>query len=461
MRDLVITAIVLGALIYGLKRPWVGVALWTWLSVMNPHRMAYGFAYDAPFAALAAGGTFLALLLTKDPVRLPKSGPVYVLVLFILWMTITSVFAYFPDDSLDQLNKVFKIQLMTLVALAVLHEKKHILVFVGINTLSLGLLGIKGGLHTIATGGGGRVWGPGGFITGNNEVGLAMVMIIPFLYFAYLQVTHKWMRIGLIVSMLLTTIAVLGTQSRGAFLAIAAMGLVLWWRAPRKLLTGTLIVSLAIVALAVMSEQFSARMATIKTFDEDTSAVGRIYAWQTAFNIANERPLGAGFAMYQQVISDRYGAGMDFAGKINEKILQARAAHSIYFQVLGEHGWVGLLLFLSVFVMTWRIGTRLRKRTKGNAELLWIYQLAGMCQVSLAGFAIGGAFLSLAYFDLPYNVMVILVVTYRWLEQQAATAPIAQTPGLGATAMPAAPRVSTVAPGRPKSGAARSTGGKT
>jgi len=264
-----------------------------------------------------------------------------------------------------------------------------------------------------------------------------MVMIIPFLYFAYLQVKTKWMRMGFVAAILLTTIAVLGTQSRGAFLAIAAMGLVLWWRAPRKLLTGTLIVCSALLALTVMSDQFSERMATIKTYDEDTSAVGRIYAWQTAFNIANERPFGAGFAMYEQVISDRYGAGLGFSGMIDQKILEARAAHSIYFQVLGEHGWVGLVLFLGVFVLTWRMGSSLRKRTKGQAELQWVYQLAGMCQVSLAGFAVGGAFLSLAYFDLPYNILIILVVTDRWLAQHQAVAQGAARSGSGAPPGPA------------------------
>ena len=409
MRDLLITAIVLAALVYAFRRPWAGVILWTWLSIMNPHRLAFGFAYDAPFAAMAAGVTLMALLLTKDPVRLPRSGPVYLLVLFIIWMTITTAFAYDPGDSFDQLTKVLKIQLMTLVALAVLHDKQHILIFVWINTLSLAFYGVKSGVYTILTGGGGRVWGPGGFIGGNNEIGLAMLVIIPFLYFAYL--------IGV---MGLTTIGVLGTQSRGAFLGIAAMGLVLWWRAPRKLLTGALIVCTAAMALAVMSEQFSERMATIQTYEEDSSAVGRLYAWQTAFNIANQRPFGAGFAMYNQAISDRYAAGLDFAGRVDEKVLTARAAHSIYFQVLGEHGWVGLALFLGVFMLTWRLATRLRSRTKGDAELTWVYQLAGMSQVALVGYAVGGAFLSLAYFDLPYNIMVILVVTDRWLAQRHA-----------------------------------------
>jgi putative inorganic carbon (HCO3(-)) transporter len=66
MRDLLVTAMVLGAIFYAFRRPWVGVMLWTWLSIMNPHRLTWGFAFDAPFAAMAAGVTMLSLLLTRS-----------------------------------------------------------------------------------------------------------------------------------------------------------------------------------------------------------------------------------------------------------------------------------------------------------------------------------------------------------------------------------------------------------
>ena len=421
MRDLVVTLLVLGALPFALRRPWIGVILWTWISIMNPHRLTWGFAYGAPFAALAAGATMLGLILTKDKVQLPRTGALYLLISFVLWMCVTTAFAMFPSDSFGQLEKVLKIQLMTLIALAVLHEKQHIQVFVWINAISLGFFGVKGGLYTIATAGGGRVWGPGGFIGGNNEIGLAMLMVIPLLYYLFLVTPNRWVRYGLLASMAFTAIAVFGTHSRGAFLGIIGMGLFLWWRAPRKLLAGIVISIAAVAALAVMSDEFFTRMETIKTYEEDASAIGRLYAWVTAINIASSRPFGAGFAMYVQEVADRYGAGIDFEGMVNDKILAARAAHSIYFQVLGEHGWIGLALFLAIGIAAWRGASRLRRRTKGDAELLWVFQLASMCQVTLVGFAIGGAFLSLAYFDLPYNVVVLVAVTQRWLDARVAS----------------------------------------
>ena len=91
MRDVIITLIVLGSLPYAFKRPYIGVLMWVWISVMNPHRLSWGFAYSFPFAAIIAGVTLVGLLLTKDPKKLPNSPVVVVLVLFTAWMAIAAL----------------------------------------------------------------------------------------------------------------------------------------------------------------------------------------------------------------------------------------------------------------------------------------------------------------------------------------------------------------------------------
>lgn len=408
MRDLAITGLFLFFLPQVFRHAYIGVLLWTWISVMNPHRLTWGFAYDLPFAAAAAGATFIALMTTKDKVSMPRSGIVTVLIIFILWMCVTTAFGFFPGESLDQLKKVMKIQVMTLVALAVLQDKKHIQLFVWINVLSIGFFGLKGGVYTIMTGGGGRVWGPGGFIGGNNEIGLAMLITIPLMYYLTLTNDNKWIKRGLFVMMLMTTVAVLGTQSRGAFLAIVAMGGILWLRSRGKIVSGVVIMVAAAGLFAFMPQSWHDRMSTIETYEEDTSAMGRINAWQTAVNLANDRVTGGGFEMYEPIVYQSYAP--------DPRIV--RAAHSIYFQVLGEHGWPGLFLYLLLGWLSWREAVKLRRQTRDNPEHEWVFHLAGMIQVVLIGFGVGGAFLSLAYFDLPYNVMVMLVVTRRWLENE-------------------------------------------
>ena len=89
MRDMLIMTIVLMGALAALRRPWIGVMLWTWVSLMNPHRMTYGFAYDMPVAAIAAGSTLIGLLMTKERESPFKGPPVVWLVVFAVWITLS------------------------------------------------------------------------------------------------------------------------------------------------------------------------------------------------------------------------------------------------------------------------------------------------------------------------------------------------------------------------------------
>jgi probable O-glycosylation ligase (exosortase A-associated) len=217
--------------------------------------------------------------------------------------------------------------------------------------------------------------------------------------------TNRWVRYGLLALMLLTAIAALGTQSRGAFLAIAMMSVVLWIRSRRKLLGGTFMVLAAAAMLALMSEKWEERMHTIQNYEQDSSAMGRINAWTMAFNLANSRFTGGGFVVDTPELFARFAPVPQ----------DLHAAHSIFFQILGEHGYVGLALFVAIGAFGFRTASRIRKEAVLRPETLWAHDLAGMIQVSMVGYAVGGAFLSLAYFDLPYNIMVMLVACRFWL----------------------------------------------
>jgi hypothetical protein len=61
----------------------------------------------------------------------------------------------------------------------------------------------------------------------------------------------------------------------------------------------------------------------------------------------------------------------------------------------------------------------LNKNAGANPETKWAQQLGSMAYASLVGYAIGGAFLSLQYFDLPYNIMAMIVIARKWVESRA------------------------------------------
>ena len=405
MRDLVLGPVILAIAAYGLLHPWLGILGWTWVSIMNPHAFSWRLS-SMPVAALVAGTTLLGLLITKDRRKFVVEPESAILMLFMLWMTITLVLAFRPGDSYSMWNRVMKIDLMILVAMVVLHSKKHILLLAWVLVFSIGFFGVKGGLFTLATGGSYRVWGPdGSYIQGNNEIALALVMIIPLMRFLQLTTSSKWISRGLVASMLLCAAAALGSHSRGALLAIVAMAAVLWWRSKKKVVGLIVIPVLGIAMASFMPAEWWDRMGTIQTYDQDASAGGRINAWWMAWNVAKDNFFGGGFTFTSRSVCAVYAPIPD----------DCRAAHSIYFMVLGEHGFVGLSLFLLLWAVVYVSAGHLRTQGKRLPETQWLSHLGAMCQVSLAGYAVGGAFLSLSYYDLPYNILILVVLGRRWM----------------------------------------------
>ena len=209
-------------------------------------------------------------------------------------------------------------------------------------------------------------------------------------------------------AMLLCGVSVLGSHSRGAILAVSAMLAVLWWRGKNKLITAALILAVAFLALPMMPEEWWSRMSTIETH-EDQSAAGRLNAWAMAYNIAKSNLLGGGFSIYNAAVYGRYAPDPSFVV----------SAHSVYFHMLGEHGFIGLFIYLCFGVATWRTCGWLRKHGKLHPQTEWCAQLGAMTQVSIVGFGVGGAFLSLTYYDLPYNMMVLVLVARWWIASGA------------------------------------------
>lgn len=412
MRDIVLFGIVAAGCLSTFRWPWIGVLLWTWLSVMNPHRYTYGFAFSMPLAAASAGCLLLALFMTKERESPVKGLPVKILLVFMFWITLSWLFGIDPAGDYDRWKQVMKIDGMLLVSLALLRTKQHILAYIWVGLGSLALLGIKGGLFTIATGGSGRVWGPpGSFIADNNEFALALIMVVPMLRFLQLQLQNRKGRIMMTGAMLLCSISALGSQSRGALLAISAMVVMMWWRGKGKFGMAIALAMIAIPLIAFMPDQWSNRMSTINTYDQDASAMGRIGAWWNAWNLAFHYPFGVGFNAARGELFALYAP----------EGTPVLVAHSIYFQILGHHGFVGLAIFLVMWMATWATAGWLRKQRNPPPEARWTVDLGAMVQVSLAGYAVGGAFLNLAYMDLPYMLMVAVVLARVWVQKKAWT----------------------------------------
>lgn len=404
MRDVLLTLVVVAGLPFIVQRPAIGILYWIWLGLMNPQRLAWGFAYSLQFSQIVAIATVIGVLFTREPRQMKGGAAAWVLFAFIAWTVFTTMFALVPDRAMEMLERVLKIQFVTFLGLLVLYRKEHLIAAVWVIALSIGFYAVKGGLFTLATLGSFRVWGPAeSFISDNNALALATVMSIPLWAFLFIHHQNRWLRVAIGLCVALSAVSALGSHSRGALLAILAMSLLLWAKSRKKAALGLLLVVFGVVAVAFMPEEWEARMRTIQTYEEDASAQGRLQAWTMLANLALDRPwLGGGFQPYQAWIYEKY----------NPDYTIALSAHSIYFQVLGEHGFAGLALFLGFWALAWRTCSRLERTSSGEPDLRWAYWLSRMTKVSLAGYFVGGTFLNLAYWDMPYYLFLLAAVAY-------------------------------------------------
>jgi probable O-glycosylation ligase (exosortase A-associated) len=415
VRDFLVTAVITVLAVVALGRPDVGVLAWTWVSMMNPHRMTWGFAYEMQVAMIVAIATFVGLLFYRGPKRIPLTAPVVLLLLFDLWMVATHFAGFNPELVQERALAIAKVQLMVFVTVLLLYHKWHINAFVGIVVFSIAFFGVKGGIFTIASGGSFHVWGPpDSALEGNNEIALALIMTIPLMYYFFTLAKGKWSKWGLVIAMILCAAAALGSQSRGALVAIAAMTGVLWLRSHRKFAVAFVLLLSGVVLIGMMPSTWEERMQTITEYEQDLSALQRLDVWKLCWNIALAHPfMGGGYGIYTEELNAIYNPGA---------IGGLRNAHSIYFSVVAEQGFVGLALFVAIWFSVWRACARVRRLTAGVETLSWAFWLASMLQVSLVGYLVGGAFLYLAYADFPYNLLIASVVLLDHVKRELGTA---------------------------------------
>jgi probable O-glycosylation ligase (exosortase A-associated) len=417
MRDIFIVTFMAALLPLILWRPAWGALAWVWFGIMNPHRYAWGFAGTIPFAWAIGLATVIGALFSRDPKQLKGGLATAVLLLFVAYMVATTAVALVPERAWPMLERAVKIQIGTLLALVLLHRREHVVGLIWVMAIGIGFYAVKGGLFTIATLGQFRVWGPeDSFIFDNNAFALATVMSIPLWVYLFTQYSGRpWIRGAILFAIAMSAVSAIGTHSRGAVLAIVAMAVFLWFKSKRKLVVGFLLLLVAIGIIAFMPAAWEERIATITNPRGEASANSRLETWTMLWNLAVDRPFtGGGFEAYSKWIWQKY----------NPSYHDQHAAHSIYFQVLGEHGFIALGIFLLFWALVWRMCSQVAYLSRGQPEQQWAYWLAQLLKVSIIAYLVGGAFLNLAYWDMPYYFFVAIAVTRFILKRDAKEAPL-------------------------------------
>jgi putative inorganic carbon (hco3(-)) transporter len=235
------------------------------------------------------------------------------------------------------------------------------------------------------------------FLGDGNDFALSLCLLLPCVLDIALRATKLWHKVLTWMGLLLMLFAVIASQSRGASLGVGAVLVYLWLNSPRKMLSLFGIAAAACVALLYAPSNYFDRMKTLSDYENEGSAAGRILIWKAGTRMALDNPvLGVGAGNFPVAYGTKYKPSDTYGWK---------NAHSAYFQVWGELGTVGFVVFAGILLTNFSRNTRLRgailKRTlpgdRPPAHTLHARRLY-MINAGILGFLVAGAFLSAAYY---------------------------------------------------------------
>ncbi|MBI0537612.1 putative O-glycosylation ligase, exosortase A system-associated [Roseomonas sp. KE2513] len=404
MRDAAFVATMVLLLPLAVARPFVGVLLLTWLLLMGPERLVYGPAASMPWLLMVFATTLFGCLLAGEPRRLPLNATTLLILALMGLFTVTALVA--PSNPAASLAKWEGIE-TTLVALlltaAMLTDRRRLHALVWVMVIAIGYYGVRSGVLSAVSGGAYRQWAPEGLpIAERGPLATAAVVALPLMNYLRLQSRNAVARVGLVGAMGLCLLAVLGSGSRGALLALAAACVAYGWTGGRRVLPAGLTAAAVAVALILSPLPLplaGGEGASLDLAAATPSAAERLATWENALRLALVHPFsGAGFAG----LSDGAVVEMVSPGS------PGRAAGSIWFEVLGETGFLALAAWAALTLTGLVQARRLAALPEEWAELAWARDLGRMAIVSIVAYLVGGSFFSLAYWHLPWALVVAL-----------------------------------------------------
>ena len=396
----------------GCAAPFVVSLAYIWVDIFQPQSVAPTIAAMMPISMVTALAAIMAYLLA-DRGPPPRLGLLtMLLVAWAAWMTLTTTWAIFPDYAWKKWDWAFKTAAFTTLLPFVFTSRIRIeaalLVFVCAIMSNVLPFAVK----TAITGGGygqqlGLVpvnggWGGEGS-TLSTYAFATLPLVTYLLHHSLIAPGRGLMRYAYYAAPALAAIATIGTFARAGVIAGFVWAVLAWWHSRRKIALIFVLLGGVAAILPLMDEAWTARILTIFHARADDSALGRILSWQWTWDFAMRNPGGGGFDAYRAsyAVATRPD-GTQFA-------IHGLASHNIYFEVLGEQGWFGLGIFLSIFAVFFFGMMRVCHRARRREDVAWMRGLASALIQSMLIFMAGAVFSGIAHQPLQYYLLMFAV----------------------------------------------------
>ncbi|MCD2323999.1 putative O-glycosylation ligase, exosortase A system-associated [Sphingomonas sp. IC-56] len=419
MHDIPFVVFLVALLATGFRRPFLFVLAYAYIDIVSPQRLTYILLNSVPVSMIAVGLAVLGWAITDDK-RDMRVAPRQLLIVALLgYCYYTTLNADFKLEALEKWAWVWKALAFAAFLPLTLRTKLRIESLLLFMVLSAASIIIVGGIKTLASGGG---YGELNLMVTNNSglyegstISTVAIAIIPLiLWFSRFGTIFPpdWKVRGFCYALIFACLLIpVGTSTRTGLLCIVLLALLLIRDAKRKVVYLTALGCLGLLAIPFLPASFTERMGTIKTYQGDASASTRLAVWQWTMDYAKTRPMGGGFEAYRQnriryekVSVTEAGGQAEVARSL--EVDQARAYHSAYFEMLGEQGYPGLVLWLVINLAgIFRMEVLRRRYRKPEPGEEWISPLASALQSAHIIYMLGATFIAIAF--QPFVYMLI------------------------------------------------------
>jgi putative inorganic carbon (HCO3(-)) transporter len=425
VRTIFVFAILIPGVAAALMNRFAGLLLYLWFALFRPQEWMWfdvtRWRLSLILGILLVGPSIVMGVFPNLTHPLSLGG-----LLFLICALLGQINAFNPAVGWMWLDFFARLLIVSLLAVTLINTRRRYFLTLLVIACSFGFHAAKAGLAVVLGMGAVRFGeGAAGAFADNNGYAVGMAMIAPLLMCCGQNFDRRALRIGFYVGGVLCVFGVIGTFSRGGFLAIMAGALVFAMLQRRRVLAILVLVLLAVPVgyFIQLSQGFSDRLETIQTYQEvgDASAMGRLHFWNVAVKIAKDYPLGVGLFNY----GSAYDAYDDTEGAFG----RARSVHSSHFQVLAETGFPGFAVWVAMFSWALWVSFRIRRNAMRSETLtpderrLFVSASTGLI-ASMVAFLVGGAFVAMALNDLTWISFALVAALDRLFQQAtAASAP--------------------------------------
>lgn len=416
MRDLLVSLFVILSLPLCFRRPFIGLIVFTMLAYMRIQDLTWGWARYERWSYYVALATLVGFFVSKSRQKfMAPDLRCYMMIALVVLVGASIVNArYHSRGDVESFIEYGKIIGVALFTTGVVINRQYLRILLWVIALSFGFYGVKNGLAFLLSGGSlVIIQGPGGMLSDNNDFALALCMGIPLLLHLGLAEQRPILRRVMLAIIPLMVMTIIATHSRGAFLACSLTFALLVWRSRNRVAGFALMLLIAVGGLLVLPQSYKDRIGSIGTYEQDSSARGRLEAWKVAGNMITANPLlGVGYAKFQQNYKN-YDPNQLTESDGSDTSFGTRVAHNSYLQIWAECGTPAFLLYILLMVLSFRELWWIRREAERKYHSSWILSYATMLEASLLAFVIGSFFLNRAQFDLFYHFVAVIIVFGR------------------------------------------------